>query len=140
MVFLLFFSCGSAKKEKITTAEKQEKIELKKVIIDEQLDITTTGEKYNIDSVSINKTTLSVYVNYSGGCGTHTFEAYSNMRLSKSMPPKIAVCVRHTANADACKKLVMQKLMFDVSPLLVTKYKEFIITVGNNEVKYKGKE
>jgi len=144
---VFIFSCH--KKQMVVSAEKPAATTsapmdnkatgtVKNVTVDAQADMMNTGASYSIDSLGINGDILSVFVNYSGGCKDHSFELLSNGMYAKSLPPQIAVCLKHINNDDACRKLVMEELKFNVSAI---KYKgsngTTIIKLGDKQVTYK---
>jgi len=148
---VLFFSChkkemsGSAKETTATTTasvspSNPSATEIKNVTVDPAADMVNTGAPYSVDSVGISGDILSVFVNYSGGCKDHSFELLSNGMFAKSLPPQVTVCLKHTNNDDACRKLVMQELKFNVSGI---KYKSgngtTVIKLGDKQVTYTGK-
>jgi hypothetical protein len=84
----------------------------------------------------VNENILSVYVNYSGGCKPHVFDLVSNGMYSKSLPPQISVCLKHANNGDACRKLIMRELKFDISKLKYAGNKTVVVKLGDKEVNY----
>ena len=146
----LFISCHNKKMSDTsnetpaanTTAANQNNAsaDVKAVTVDPKADMMNTGASYSVDSLAISGDILSVFVNYSGGCKEHSFELLSNGMYAKSMPPQATVCLKHTNNDDACRKLVMQELKFNVSGI---KYKggngTTVIKLGDRQVTYTGK-
>ena len=112
---------------------------IKNVIIDTQTDISNTGANYAIDSLKINGDVLSVFVNYSGGCKTHSFDLVSNGMYAKSLPPQLTLCLRHTANDDNCRKLVMEELKFNIAKAQSPGSKKLLIKLGDKQVMYQSK-
>ena len=89
----------------------------KKAIIAPDADLMNTGAYYTVDTIFIKGDTLSVLINYSGGCKDHSFELYTNGNYAKSLPPQLSLCLRHTNNGDGCRKLIMQELKFNINNL-----------------------
>ena len=138
----LFVSChkkelsGSAASPAASSAATDKGSQgVKSVTVDSQTDMSNTGASYTVDSLAIKGNILSVFVNYSGGCQEHSFELLSDGLIAKSMPPQVTVCLRHNNNGDACRKLVMQELKFDVSAV---KYKSgdgtTVIKLGDKRI------
>ena len=60
-------------------------------------------------------------VSYSGGCEKHSFKIIGDLLLSKSLPPIRSVKLIHYGNNDACKKLIIENLVIDISDLAYKK-------------------
>ncbi|MGZ4061154.1 MAG: hypothetical protein ACXVPU_19135, partial [Bacteroidia bacterium] len=99
----------------------------------------STGSPYNVDSLAVNGDILSIFVNYGGGCKEHTFELVSDGMYSKSLPPQISVCLKHTNNSDNCRKLVMRELKFNISKLKYTGSKTVTIKLVDKQINYSSK-
>ena len=112
---------------------------VKSIVVDAQADMMAIGDVYQVDSLTVNENILSVFVNYSGGCKPHVFDLVSNGMYSKSLPPQIAVCLKHANNGDACRKLVMRELKFDISKLKYSGNKTVVVKLGDKEVNYTSK-
>ncbi len=61
--------------------------------------------------------TLKVVVEYSGGCRDHVFQLVTNGMLMKSLPPQRPVRLIHQANEDVCRRMIIDTLTFDLTPL-----------------------
>lgn len=109
---------------------------IKNVVIDPNFDVSNTGAVYKIDSVYLIGDILHINVNYSGGCENHSFELFSTGLYMKSMPPQISVYLKHTNNNDACRKLVMQELQFNISSLKYKGTENTIILLGDKQINY----
>jgi hypothetical protein len=137
----LFFTCHkrSINKSLATTTEKSEKqadIPVKNVIVDAETDMADKGALYTIDSIKINEDILSVYVNYSGGCESHSFELYSNDMYAKSMPPQLSLCLRHTNNNDNCRELISKELKFNVANLKYAGKSTVVLKLADKKITY----
>ncbi len=106
------------------------KIEM--VIIDRNSNMADTGVAYIIDSMKINNDILSLFVKYSGGCGVHSFQLFSNGAYAKSLPPQTSVCLRHTNKEDACRQLISEELKFNISKLKYQGQNTVIINIGKS--------
>ena len=109
---------------------------IKEVIIDNTIDLTNSGAMYTIDSAHIMGDVLSVFVNYSGGCKEHTWDAYSNGMFAKSLPPKIYVQLKHINNDDMCRQLINEELKFNITKLKNASTKSVKVIVGEKELSY----
>ncbi|MDF2436852.1 MAG: hypothetical protein K0Q95_1228 [Bacteroidota bacterium] len=131
--------------EKTTQATLQntgvvtEKDTIPKAILDPAADIADSGRPYQLDSLSLNSDTLSVFVNYSGGCEKHTFQLISNGMYAKSMPPQLSLCLKHSANDDHCRQQIMQELKFDVSGLRYKGSHTVILKLSDKNIRYSAK-
>ena len=79
--------------------------------------ISTPSDPVTIKSVRMEGNKLILTVQYSGGCENHSFQCIGSPVIAKSLPPIRAVQLVHTANGDACKKLIEQTLEIDISAL-----------------------
>ena len=110
----------------------------KKIIVDNNLDIQKLGGvATKIDSLGINGDVLSIFVNYGGGCKEHVFELYSDGTVAKSLPPIATLYLKHINNGDACRKLVMRELKFDISEIKMRG--TLTIKVTDQTIEYKAK-
>ena len=130
LFFLLtiIFSCKTQKNNKhcILKKKKTEQTEntLKAIIIDSSSDTTKkerTSDAFKILDAKISKNQLLLNVSYSGGCEKHSFKINGDLQLSKSLPPIRSVNLIHYGNNDACKKLIIENLVIDISDLAYKK-------------------
>lgn len=112
-IALLIFSCKSHKNAKNSTIETNSETMLKATIGD----IETPSDLIQITGVTISGNIMSIDVNYSGGCQEHNFQLYGSANIAKSLPPIRSVKLVHNANGDACRKLEVRTLVFDISDL-----------------------
>ncbi|MES2591850.1 MAG: hypothetical protein V4608_08200 [Bacteroidota bacterium] len=118
------------------TSLNEDTIKIKNAIIDPEIDNTNTGSPYKVDSIKIAGDTLSVFVNYSGGCKAHSFELYSNGMYAKSLPPQLSITLKHIGNDDGCRKLIMEELKFDVANLKYAGKNTVILKLSDQRVTY----
>jgi hypothetical protein len=130
LFFLLtiIFSCKTQKNNKhcFFKKKKTEQTEntLKAIIIDSSSDTTKkerTSDAFKILDAKISKNQLLLNVSYSGGCEKHSFKINGDLQLSKSLPPIRSVNLIHYGNNDACKKLIIENLVIDISDLAYKK-------------------
>jgi hypothetical protein len=83
-------------------------------------DAATYGgqDPVTLQSAYLEGMTLRLEVSYSGGCKDHVFAAVSPTGILPSMPPQIAVLLRHDAGGDQCEAALRQDLSFDITPLV----------------------
>jgi hypothetical protein len=127
--FLVFiFSCKTQKNNKHCFLKKkkteQTETTLKAIIIDSSSDPTkkeNNSDAIKILDAKISKNQLLLNVSYSGGCEKHSFKIIGDLLLSKSLPPIRSVKLIHYGNNDACKKLIIENLVIDISDLAYKK-------------------
>lgn len=113
----LWLIAGCAmKKENKSTPERQEL-----VIPLAKLGYSETPESellpVTITALRMKGNILELDIQYTGGCEKSSFALEGSDVISKSMPPIRSIRLLRTGPADACKKLVMETLQFDVRPL-----------------------
>ena len=130
LFFLLaiIFSCKTQKNNKhcFLKKKKTEQTEntLKAKIIDSSSDTTkkeSVSDDFKILDVKIIGNYLHLNISYSGGCEKHSFKIIGDLLLSKSLPPIRSVKLIHHGNNDACKKLIKENLVIDISDLAYKK-------------------
>ena len=130
LFFLLtiIFSCKTQKNNKhcFLKKKKTEQTEntLKAKIIDSSSDSTkkeSTSDAFKILDAKIIGNYLHLNISYSGGCEKHSFKIIGDLLLSKSLPPIRSVKLIHYGNNDACKKLIIENLVIDISDLAYKK-------------------
>ena len=130
LFFLLtiIFSCKTQKNNKhcFLKKKKSEQTEntLIAIIIDSTLDSTkkeSNSDAFKILDAKIIGNYLHLNISYSGGCEKHSFKINGDLQLSKSLPPIRSVKLIHYGNNDACKKLIIENLVIDISDLAYKK-------------------
>ncbi len=74
-------------------------------------------DPFNIVEVSIFENTMSLIVNYGGGCSTHEFQLAGSTSVMKSFPPQRSIQLLHNGNNDLCKMLVTDTIFFNIENL-----------------------
>jgi len=125
---VLIFSCKTQKVNQKCCLKKKKKEQtetnLKAIIIDSSSDSTkkeNNSDAFKILDAKISKNQLLLNVSYSGGCEKHSFKIIGDLLLSKSLPPIRSVKLIHYGNNDACKKLIIENLVIDISDLAYKK-------------------
>jgi hypothetical protein len=125
---VLIFSCKTQKVNQKCCLKKKKKEQtettLKAIIIDSSSDSTkkeNNSDSFKILDAKISKNQLLLNVSYSGGCEKHSFKIIGDLLLSKSLPPIRSVKLIHYGNNDACKKLIIENLVIDISDLAYKK-------------------
>lgn len=113
----LLLACGTARESR---KKDKEPVQMAKIV--DSFDEYGKGDAIRITDVSLEKNVLTLYVEYSGGCGDqkHTFELLGSSMIQKSLPPKRGVKLFHDNNGDDCRSLIQDTLKFDISPLAYT--------------------
>ena len=104
---LAFTSLSSCNTEPLTRLEAED---VKETEAQETVPFTQTP--FTIKDVVLEGDTLITQVQYSGGCGNHTFEIAKNGVLMKSLPPKQPIQITHRSDTDPCRALILQELKF----------------------------
>jgi hypothetical protein len=78
---------------------------------------TTPIDSVDVDAVSVLGDVLTVTVSYSGGCGTHDFEACWNGGWIKTLPLGVDLAIVHDGNGDACRQYITADLEYDLADL-----------------------
>ena len=97
---------------------------LKAIIIDSSSDTTkkeSASDDFKILDAKIIGNYLHLNISYSGGCEKHNFKITGDASISKSLPPIRSVELIHYGNNDACKKLIIENLVIDISDLAYKK-------------------
>ena len=79
-------------------------------------------DPFVIQSTELVGNSLSVEVEYGGGCRGHLFALLDLMPgvFAESEPPRPLISLRHDHHDDLCKALVRENRSFDLSPLAVS--------------------
>lgn len=74
---------------------------------------------YNmIEAKFIENDILSTVVSYSGGCEKHEFSLGATLGFANTdLSPQANLVLGHESNGDTCKKIIRERLVFDLSPL-----------------------
>ena len=97
-----------------------------------------SSDPIQIKGVSISGDFLNIDVQYSGGCKEHEFELIGSGMFMKSLPPKMAVSLKHNANADGCRQMIETSLKFNVKDLRYAGEGPLILLLeGRNEITYR---
>ena len=90
-----------------------------------------------IKKSKIEGNTLTLIVEYSGGCEVHDFELLTKKLYRKSLPPQLDLFLKHDNKGDACREIKESILSFDISQAQYPdgKTKEVVlrITDGNSD-------
>jgi len=123
LFFLVFiFSCKTQKNNQrcILRQKKLTDTTLKATLVNYSsylLKKENGSDPIKILDAKIIKNQLILSVSYSGGCEKHNFKITGDSSISKSLPPIRSVELFHFANGDACKKLIIEELLIDLSEL-----------------------
>lgn len=120
----LIFSCKTQKNNQHCFLKKKKKqiteTILKAILVNSSSDLEkkeNSSDAIKILDAKIIKNQLHLNVSYSGGCEKHNFKITGDSLISKSLPPIRSVQLFHFGNGDACKKLIFEELIVDISQL-----------------------
>jgi len=105
--FVCFVSLSSCKTEPVLSLETTD---LNETALQETTAVTQSP--FTFVDVVLKGDTLIAKVQYSGGCGNHTFEIEKNGFLMKSLPPKQPIKIIHRSDEDSCRALILEELKF----------------------------
>ena len=92
-------------------------------------DLSQNGDPITIEGININGNILEISVKYSGGCNKHEFSLVGSENISKSLPPRRAIKLIHKNMNDQCKKMIMEKIYFQIESLAYKKEMDSKITL-----------
>ena len=87
------------------------------ILFDDHSAITLASDAAAIEEASIEGDLLSLKTAYGGGCRKHDFKLYGSTSFLESYPVQTDVFLSHDAHGDACRALLHDELLFDLSPL-----------------------
>lgn len=87
------------------------------ILTDDPIPGDLPADPANIESVSIAGDFIRLAVSYSGGCRKHGFKLFGSTGFMESYPVQARLFLSHDANGDMCEALIMDELVFDLSPL-----------------------
>ena len=79
---------------------------------------------------------LQIKLSYSGGCKEHTIDLARMHPWTASSSTVPTFEIRHNANGDLCEAMFTRELRYDLTPLKLEGFKEFVLTAKlvNGEV------
>jgi hypothetical protein len=142
LISLLFVECRKKKETTVdtnqeiqNTVKEKPKNELMTIHGDLGYEWPGTTDPYEILETRVNGDTLTVTVQYGGGCEPHDFQMHQNMRWMKSMPPQLNIYLEHENNNDMCRALITQDLFFDLSTCRYSNGKSVILILNGDREK-----
>ena len=89
-----------------------------KILLVESVDSPAwSDDPLTIDGVTIDGDTLSVTVQYGGGCRRHALQPIAETTFMESWPVQVRARIAHNAGGDQCRALITRQLFIDLSPL-----------------------
>ncbi len=70
-----------------------------------------------ITKTRIEKDSLIINVEYSGGCTKHDFKLFIGKWILKSNPPQAELYLSHNSNGDMCEAYIRREIKFDLTLL-----------------------
>lgn len=89
------------------------------LLFDDINSIKLEKDPLHITKTRIEKDTLYINVEYSGGCSRHEFKLYVWKGILKSNPQQAEIFVSHNSNGDLCKAWIRKEIKFELSTLRV---------------------
>lgn len=139
-------SCGNRKKNKkddltelnrnMYTTANGSKVWVKLVEMDEKI----VSDPFNLIDVHIDDMNkLHITLEYSGGCEPHEFAILGSKAILKSFPAQRPIMIVHKANGDACRSIIREEIIVDISDFAYTKEhdSEIILLLDGQRLSYK---
>jgi hypothetical protein len=139
-------SCGNRKKNKkdhlseainnMYTTANGSKVWVKLVELNDKI----PTDPFNLIDVHIDDMNkLHLTLEYSGGCEPHEFEIIGSKAILKSFPAQRPVMIVHKANGDACRSIIREEIVVDISDFAYTKEhdSEIILLLDGQRLSYK---
>ncbi len=84
-------------------------------------------DPYRVQASEIIGNTLSVDLEYGGGCRGHLFALVDRLpgAFAESEPPRPVIALRHDSNDDLCRALIFETRTFDLTPLALSAVKTY---------------
>jgi hypothetical protein len=146
------FSCGNRKVATIEAKTKDKQVEESNVETNQnskrpseisarivEMSKDFTSDPFTILDAHIDGNLLHLTMQYSGGCGKHTFEVLGSAAIMKSLPPQRPVLIIHRNNGDNCRALITEELTVDISEFAYQKEEGseiHLIMEGRERLKY----
>jgi len=146
------FSCGNRKVATVEAKTKEKQVEetvpnnstndkLPSAILARVVEMSKefTSDPFTVLDAHIDGNLLHLTVQYSGGCGKHTFEVLGSAAIMKSLPPQRPVLIIHRNNGDNCRALITEELTVDISDFAYQKEEGseiYLIMEGRERLKY----
>lgn len=101
-------------------------------------------ESVTVTSAGVSDDTLTVGVQFAGGCGSHRFDLCWNGGWSRSDPPQFGLWLVHETE-DRCEALLSEALSFDLRPVEEAYYgdgitpgtaNELVLRLGDRQLSY----
>jgi hypothetical protein len=141
-------SCGNSKVATVEGKTKETKVEetnqnskmpseISARIVEMSKDFTS--DPFTVLDAHIDGNLLHLTMQYSGGCGKHTFEVLGSAAIMKSLPPQRPVLIIHRNNGDNCRALITEELTVDISEFAYQKEEGseiHLIMEGRERLKY----
>ena len=102
-------------------------------ILNEKLDTNRiNNDVCFIQDADIEGNFILITVSYSGGCKNHLFDLYANQFESLgNSNHQTNLILKHNSNNDHCKKIIEERLCFDLYPLKKKCQQDFKLKKGS---------
>ena len=142
----LGMSCGNKKKKK----QEPSKVEETNKYTTEKgstvwVLLADMTEKYPSDPFTLidahvdDMNKLHLTVEYGGGCKAHEFKIFGSKSILKSLPAQRPLMLVHNANGDACRAIIREEILVDISDFAYAKEQdsEIILLLDGQRLSYK---
>ena len=87
------------------------------ILFDDFNSIKLEKDPLRITKTRIEKDSLIINIEYSGGCTKHEFQLFIGKWILKSNPPQAELYLSHNSNGDMCEAYIRREIKFDLYQL-----------------------
>ncbi|MFX0087899.1 MAG: hypothetical protein ACFFAU_19765 [Candidatus Hodarchaeota archaeon] len=112
--------------------------EILPIILNGSLFENAPRDEVTFRNISLSGDKLILKISYSGGCQEHEFTLIGADVFMESHPVQTEIVLSHNANNDLCEALLMDILVFDLSPLKTAYQQDYSNSSGTIRIHLEG--